>query len=694
MAVAWLAGLAALAAVARVAADEAEKPKKVEPPMMRTYLQRLYDAVPFTTDEVTGPADWPAWREKTLASLRKALGLEQLPKRTPLNARVVGRLDRRDYIVEKVVFETRPNFYMTANFYRLKELKGRVPAVLCVHGHAMDGKANYAVQTRAINYARAGWVALAVDATGHGERVHIGHRRTFAIITTGMTLEGVQVWDNMRAVDYLLTRPEVDPRRIAISGASGGGNQTMYTAALDERLAVAVPVASVSTLRGQIFTDNGIGCQCECIPDLMRYGLENATVLALVAPRPLCQVNDRRDPVFPYQYASEAARHIARFYEAVGHPDRYRFATISARQQWHGYHGLARTEAHRWLDKWFNNLSEESTFRDVQPPLEQDQDLFCFPAGRLPEDSETLGSLAYALARQQVARLRVPKTEPARRRLRDRIRDEVLGGFPERGALDARETEPATVQGITRWAVTLTSEPGITIAARIRRPAKADGPLPCVVVVREKPERTYWAHAQAWLEQGYAVAELDPRPLGDDEHVSRAALVLGRPLVGMGAYDISRFADYLETRPEIDAGRILLWADGVMTMPALYALALDPRLAGGTLVGLLTTYVSPTPVQHPTWTFVRSILTCADLEHLAALAAPRPLFIANPVGPDLAPVAKTALSHQFPAARQAYGRAGRFRLFAGFEDQHVEEAVEFHAAGRGGTSRLAGNRRP
>ena len=629
---------------------------------MRAFLQRLYDAVPFSIDEVQSRHDWERWRVRTLKALRKALGLERFPGKTPLRPRVVGVLDRGDYLVEKVVFETRPDFLMTGNLYRPKALSGRAPAVLCVHGHTMKGKTSETMQIRSINYARAGWVALAVDATGHGERVHIGHRRTFAIVTTGMTLEGVQVWDNMRAVDYLLSRPDVDPKRIGITGCSGGGNQTMYTAAVDQRLQVAVPVCSVSTLRGQIFTQNGIGCQCECVPDLMRWGLENAVVCALIAPRPLLILSGSLDRTFPVIYTREANRHLRRFYDAIGFAERYRYME---RRLPHGYQRPFRQLAHAWFDRWFNVRPAAVPYREKGPGPEPEEAIWCFPGGGLPARSATLGSLAHDLARKHLQRLKVPAAPAARNKLRARIRDEVLGGFPQRGPLEAHEDKPIARGGVVRQGVALTSEPGVTIHANIARPTAARSPVPCLVLVRKEPSRRRWVHTRAFLAKGFAVAELNPRPLGDDEHVSRAALVLGRPLVGMGAYDITRFLDYLQRRDQIDAKAISLWAEDEMALPALYAAALDERIAGATLVGLLSTYVSPAPVQQPNWTFTRGLLAYADIEHLAALGLPRRLVIANPIGPDLKPIPPGRLRRTFTAARQAYAKVGELSVLAG-----------------------------
>jgi hypothetical protein len=665
--------------------------------MIRAYLQGLYEAIPFSIDQVRSRADWRRWRAPTLEALRGCLGLRKIPPRTPLRPRVVGRLERDGYVLERIVLETRPSFLMTANFYRPAGLRGRAPGVLCVHGHSMLGKTTDEVQLRSIAYAREGFCVLAVDATGHGERVHIGHRRKFAIITADLALEGIQVWDNMRCVDYLASRPEVDAGRLGITGCSGGGNQTMYTAAMDERLVAAIPVCSVSALRGQIFTPNSIGCDCECVPDLMRHGLENAVVCALIAPRRLAVLSGTQDITFPIQFARDAAPRLARFYRAIGYADRFRFIE---RPVSHGYHRPLRELSGEWFARWLGGKAPGAgrsaagragatqaiakqagaaqasatqsggsqaggRYSEVGAVCEPDERIWCFPGGQLPPDSETLGTLAHAAGRKLVARLRVPRGQAQRQALREAIRDQVLGGFPARCPLGTLETKPVRRGGAVRWEVELVSEGGITLFATVARPAEAKDPCPCVVLVRPAPERSRWEEADAFLERGTAVAELDVRPLGGDEHASKAALVLGRPMVGMGAYDITRFLDYLAGRPEIDARGICLWAEDLMTLPGLYALALDERIAGATLVGLLSTYVSPVPVPHPTWTFTRGLLKHADIDHLLALAAPRAVTVLNPVGPDLQPLAPASARKAFPAAREAFGRRGKLCVIAG-----------------------------
>jgi dienelactone hydrolase len=651
--------------------------------MMRAYMQGLYDSVPFSMDQVRTDEDWPAWRTRTLRDLRKALGLERFPDRTPLNPRVVGTLDREGYVVEKIVFETRPDFLMTANLYRPAKVTGRVPAVLCVHGHTNNGKTSGEMQIRAINAARAGWVAMTVDATGHGERTHIGHRRTWAIITAGMTLEGVQVWDNMRSIDYLISRPEVDPTRIGISGCSGGGNQTMYTAAIDDRIAMAAPTCSVSTLRGQIFTPNGIGCQCECIPDLMACGLENAVVCALLAPRPLLVLAGSQDQTFPVQYTRVADEHLKRFYTAIGMPEKYAYVE---RPVPHGYSAPLREASQAWFDRWFNGRKAEVAWNEPETKTEAAADLWCFPDGNLPDDSATLGTLACDTARKLLAEVKVPTTERDRARLRRQIRDDVLGGWPTEGSridlnpeisLPPPDGQAPTPASVVCQHVTLHSETGVTIRLRITQPAAPAGqqvaPRPIMALLRAAPADTPWVHTAALLAKGYAVVELDCRRTSD-AYVDLAALVLGRPMVGQVAFDVTRAVDYLATREDLNAGNTVLWADGPEALAALYAVVLDGRIGGAVLTGLLSTYLCPKPVQLPQWTFARGLLRYADIEHLAGAVAPRPLVIANPVGPDLKPLDTADLAKAFAATRAAHGRAGTLNIVVG-DDATVLESV-------------------
>jgi hypothetical protein len=176
----------------------------------------------------------------------------------PLNARVTGRVEKRGYTIEHVIFESLPRFYVTANFYRPNQ-PGRHPAVLISLGHWDDGKV--AEQLTAANLALKGFVALAYDGIGQGERIQAYDRRvgeTLGGWSTELHLQAgapslligdsfarYQIWDSKRALDYLVSRPEVDPERIGCTGCSGDGAITTYIAALDPRVKAAAPACSI-----------------------------------------------------------------------------------------------------------------------------------------------------------------------------------------------------------------------------------------------------------------------------------------------------------------------------------------------------------------------------------------------------------------------------------------------------------------
>ena len=190
------------------------------------------------------PADAAGWRKRRQEvdqAFRKAIGLSDLPKRTPLNARFIARHDLGDYVIENVIFESRPGFPVTANLYRSKTpAQGKRPAILCPIGHALAaGKTDKDIQARCIKLAQMGFVVLVYDPIGQGERLvagNIHHEAGYALLPFGETVAGWMVWDSIRAIDYLLTLDEVDPQRIGITGNSGGGLNTLFTSAIDQRV--------------------------------------------------------------------------------------------------------------------------------------------------------------------------------------------------------------------------------------------------------------------------------------------------------------------------------------------------------------------------------------------------------------------------------------------------------------------------
>jgi dienelactone hydrolase len=257
-------------------------------PDMHTHFQMAV----FTTRE--------AWLEEA-AFLRKQIlssaGLLPMPERTPLHAQIFGKLDRVTYTIEKVLLETYPGFYLGGNLYRPLGKQGPFPAVLSAHGHWAYGRlennaTQASVPARCVNLARQGFVVFNYDMVGYNDTNQFPHddsgprlggsREDLWSINT----MGLQLWNSIRAVDFVSSLPEVDPTRIAATGASGGGTQTFLLMAIDDRIKVAAPVNMVSA----IMQGNG----CEEAPNL-RVRAFNVMFAAMMAPRPLLMVSATGD---------------------------------------------------------------------------------------------------------------------------------------------------------------------------------------------------------------------------------------------------------------------------------------------------------------------------------------------------------------------------------------------------------------
>src|SRR5262249_5993881 len=231
--------------------------------------------------------------------------------------------------VEKLHFQSRPGLYVTANLYLPRAARGRSPAILYLCGHASQmkrhgNKADANCQSHAIWFATHGYVALVLDTLELGEiaAIHRGtlqHNRWWWY-SAGYTPAGVECWNAVRAIDYLLSRPEVDPERIGATGISGGGVVTFWVAAADKRVKAAAPVSGMGDLLFYAGED-GVGRHCDCMLFYNRARWNWTTIAALVCPRPLLFVNSDNDIYFPMGANERVSNRLARFYALFGAGD-------------------------------------------------------------------------------------------------------------------------------------------------------------------------------------------------------------------------------------------------------------------------------------------------------------------------------------------------------------------------------------
>jgi hypothetical protein len=291
---------AALAGAPRVLPPgELPKDKRLEAP--RRLEDKYHPWAPPSTR-----AAWEALRPRLQERMLVGMGLWPMPPCVPANPVIHGKIDRGDYTVEKVFFTSHPGFYVTGNLYRPKNVQGKLAGVLCPHGHWQNGRfyelseekaqteqiakgaekrmagARYPLQARMVHLARMGCVVFHYDMVGYADSQQIQHSTGFTDVDSALWLfdfMGLQTFNSMRALDFLISLPEVDPARIGVTGASGGGTQTFVLCALDPRPAAAFPAVMVST-------DMQGGCVCENC-NYLRIGISNIALTGLFAPKPL-----------------------------------------------------------------------------------------------------------------------------------------------------------------------------------------------------------------------------------------------------------------------------------------------------------------------------------------------------------------------------------------------------------------------
>jgi dienelactone hydrolase len=371
-----LALVLVLAAAVSISAQQAPKDNRLG---KLTDYDGHYDPVDgsLKTFAWTAPAsknDWDARREKVRTQLLVANGLWPMPEKTPLHPVVHGKIERDGYTIEKVFFASYPGHYVTGNLYRpANHGKGQKhPGVLFAHGHWQDARlsefsdkaadaelksgaertresAKFIFQALCQQLARMGCVVFQYDMVGNSDSKQIPHRQGFLDVDAELRLQsfmGLQTWNSIRSLDFLLSLPEVDPERIGMTGASGGGTQTFILAALDDRVKVAFPAVMVSTgMQG--------GCICENC-SLLRTGTGNIEMAGLIAPRPLAMsgAND-----WTKHIEKDGLPQLKDLYKLYGAEDKV--AAKAWLQFGHNYNQVAREYMYGWFNKHFRLGQQE-----------------------------------------------------------------------------------------------------------------------------------------------------------------------------------------------------------------------------------------------------------------------------------------------------------------------------------------------
>ncbi len=652
-------------------------PRKLLSTSLLAECQQHFDARKAEIEKLKTPADIAARQKVLREKFIEALG--GFPEKTPLNAKTVGTLKREGYRIEKIIYESRPEHHVTANLY-IPEGKGPFPAVVMPLGHSQNGKAADYMQRGAILLAKNGFVALVYDPIGQGERSQLldklgnpgikGSTSEHTMIGVGALLVGgstasYRIWDGIRSIDYLVSRSEVDAKKIGCSGCSGGGTLTSYLMALDDRIAAAAPSCYITSLE-RLFATIGPQDAEQNITGQVAIGLDHADYVFLRAPKPTLILASTKD-FFDIRGTWDTFREAKRVYTKLGFPERLEIIEADAG---HGYPKSHREAMARFFSRWLKG--EDKSIVEGDFAIEKDADLQCTRSGQVLEDfkGRSVFDLNAALADELAKKRAAKKWKPEE--LRDLV-GRVVGlnaqqvlRLDDRGVVTRPEGEigkaifrtgglPLPVlafsskdEKIATTMILCAHDQGAAVAA-------AEGGV--LERLAGSDRRALAVDLRGYGETAAGVAAPDKIPaFGVEFKESFLSLHLNRPLLGQRAADLLGVINFIPKEKQLE-----LVGSGTAAPVILHAAATNDRVKAVTIDGGLVSWdnVVRTPISHNQLAnVVPGVLKVYDLPDLAAAIAPRKLTIRNPVDAAGKPLTKEAAEEAYKNVRAAYKAAG------------------------------------
>ncbi|MGQ9619892.1 MAG: alpha/beta hydrolase family protein [Bacteroidales bacterium] len=611
-------------------------------------------------NSITTLSDWQAWQEKIRKTLVRITG--PFPEKTPLNAKITRIIQKPDFRIEHIVFESQPGFFVTSSLYIPSGIKRnqKLPAVIYCSGHSAEGYRSPVYQHVIQNLTKKGFIVFAFDPVGQGERLEyydsvsgksvVGgptHEHSFPgsqALLTGISQATFMIWDGIRAVDYLLTRKEVDPLRIGITGRSGGGTQAAYIAAMDHRIVATAPENYITNYFRLL---QSIGPQDaeQNIPGFIASGLDHPDFLLVRAPKPALMITTTRD-MFSIQGAMETENQVARIYEAY---NMHEFFRRIEDDRTHASTLKNREAMYSFFRKHLNNPGDTNDVKTVQ--LTPDE-LKVTSKGQV--SLEYSGETVFSLNRKRAEELE-KKLDQIRTGAEDYFKDVVtaarrLSGFRE----PEKFVEPVFTgrfvkKGYSVEKYFIKGEGDYVIPFLLFIPEKPVNR--CLIYLHprgKEPEADAGGEIEKIISRGITVlapdlpgiGETGPGILKGDAYFSGvshnllyAASLTSRSITGIYAGDIIRLVKFIENKYR--NAEITGFARGYLSPALIHAAAFSPSIKNVVIIEPYISYysIATERMYNPLFilTAVPGALLEYDLPDLAGSLAPRGLIIFNPV---------------------------------------------------------------
>ncbi len=629
------------------------------------------------------------------------------PKKAPLNARITGVLERKDYSVEKLVYESVPGYYVTAALFLPKNRKGKLPAIIYASGHTENGFRSETYQHIIINLVKKGFVVLAFDPVGQGERLQyfdkkegkshfeptIEHSYPGAqCYISGYSPTNYFVWDGIRTVDYLLTRKEVDPKRIGMTGRSGGGTQTAFTAAFDERILAAAPECFITSMEYILKT---IGPQDaeQNLVHMINEGIDHADLLEVRAPKPTLMLTTTRD-FFSIQGARDTYKEVKRFYEGLGD------GSLISMVEDDDVHISTKKNREAMYAFFQNHLNNPGSSDDLDVEVLEEKELWTTKTGQLATSlkGETLFSLNKKVVEAQVVKLKVSRADPMHIKTVVASAKHISGfEYPKnfgKSLFSGRFVEKEYV--LEKYLI----------------PGSGDYMLPVVLFTPVKNKKNEVvlildelgmengikkdSLVHPILQQGYSVlvydvagiGSLGPGYLKGDAYIGNtsynqwfAGILTNKSTVALRTEDILRVVHFIKT----DIGNyktISALASGTIGSELLHAATFDETIQKICLVRPFLSFADIALTEKYLPAFIPSTVAGAiteyDLADLMAALYPRKISIINPLSSDGSPLSKIKTSDLLVYPEKVYsnlGAEGNFKYSIEKEDEPIYKRV-------------------
>ena len=591
--------LLSLSASAQPTSDEAYRQMLESKRQVTGYLERAALAITNkAAAELASRQSWEQLRAKRLDEMRDMLGLLPWPERTPLNVKVTGTLDKGTYVIEKIAFESMPKVYVTGNLYIPKVRTAPAPAIIYVCGHAYSphgDKTQY--QRHGISFAKNGYVAFILDSIQIAETFGMHHgvntQEMYDWYSRGYTPAGVEVWNAMRAIDYLETRPEVDKQRIGMTGRSGGAAMSWFTAAVDPRIKVVVPVMGISTYAVNV-RDNTQQLHCDCMFPINGHRHDMLHQGALIAPRPLLMMHGRQDRLFPVAGYEQFQQTVGSLYKSYGVETSFGNVVVDTD---HKDSDFLREQAIRFFDKHLMKIADRKLDMDYSNAPPEQLSVF---GGNPPADAINFRIHETFTTRPPSARF---AALPAWELRRTKLLAEIRSLLP----VDPDDDTP--------------------IRTEVRKPKEIDGKLPALLYIASDGEDVaYINDVLSGVNRRNESIRMIVWPRGVGEipwsrtfwkDTLRNAMHTGQTIDSMRLRDVLSAFEKLRVEQGVDPERIMILGKGISGALGLYAALLEPRVNQVMLMDA--------PSSHREGPIFLNIMRHTDLPEAAALLAPRRL---------------------------------------------------------------------